>query len=272
MLEDFAVKKINWKSKIENVGEILAELNILPESVVFIDDNPRERDAIKDAFPDVRTLGSNPYLLRQILLWSPETQVTFITEESKNRTQMIQAKIAVESIKSKMSTEDFLNKIKLKASIFEIKGVDDPRFNRCFELLNKTNQFNTTGKRWSLDEIVKKLGGDFHIYSFDAQDIYSSYGLVGALVFEKENLNQMVMSCRVVGLGLELAALSAVLNSLKVKGIQNVSAITIQTEANLLSRNVYEKFGFTKINDQYWGLSLNNIPTPPSHITISHVD
>src|SRR5207237_6903915 len=89
-LEDFAVRKINWQPKADNVEAILAEVNLLPKSVVFIDDNPVERAGIEAAFPEMRVLGPNPYLWRRILLWSPETQVATITAESAARTAMVQ--------------------------------------------------------------------------------------------------------------------------------------------------------------------------------------
>ena len=92
-LEDFAAVKINWRPKAENIEEILAEVNLLPNSVVFIDDNPVERAAVKAAFPEIRVLGPNPYLWRRILLWSPETQVATITSESAARTEMVQKQV-----------------------------------------------------------------------------------------------------------------------------------------------------------------------------------
>src|SRR6185503_5897760 len=72
-LEDFAVIKINWQPKAANLEAMLREVNLLPKNVVFVDDNPVERESIKRAFPGIRTLGSYPYLWRRILLWSPET-------------------------------------------------------------------------------------------------------------------------------------------------------------------------------------------------------
>src|SRR5437762_11667216 len=89
-LEDFAVRKIKWQPKADNIEAILEEANLLPKSVVFVDDNPVERAAVKAAFPDIAGLGRNPYLWRRILLWAPETQVAAITTASAARTELVE--------------------------------------------------------------------------------------------------------------------------------------------------------------------------------------
>src|SRR6266853_747201 len=104
--------------------------------------------AIKAAFPDMRVLGPNPYLWRRILLWSPETQVATVTAESAARTEMVQKQVEREGQRKRLSREDFLGSLEVGASLSEIASTNDARFARALELINKTNQFNTTGKRW----------------------------------------------------------------------------------------------------------------------------
>ncbi len=81
-LDDFAVRKINFQSKAQNLAEIIREVNIRAENTVMVDDNPVERAAIQEQLPGVRVLGSHLYYLKRILLWSPETQQSVITQES----------------------------------------------------------------------------------------------------------------------------------------------------------------------------------------------
>ncbi len=81
-LSDFASIRINWEPKADNVAKVLEEVNLLPRSAVFIDDNPVERENVKSAFPDIRVLGASPYEFRRALLWASETQVATVTEES----------------------------------------------------------------------------------------------------------------------------------------------------------------------------------------------
>jgi HAD superfamily phosphatase (TIGR01681 family) len=88
-LDDFICPKINWNPKAENIREIMAEVGLTPKSVLFIDENPVEREAVKLAFPEMRVIGSNPFLTRRILLWSAETRISYLTDESKGRETMV---------------------------------------------------------------------------------------------------------------------------------------------------------------------------------------
>src|SRR6202011_3556979 len=145
-LDDFAVRKINWRAKADNFEEILDEVNLLSRNVVFVDDNPLERAEVRAAFPDIRVLGARPYHLKRVLLWASETQVPFVSSESSRRTQMVQSQIARERERKRVSREEFLGDLGIAAYLFDIRQQDDSKAWRAIELLNKTNQFNTTGK------------------------------------------------------------------------------------------------------------------------------
>ena len=199
-LDDFAVRKINWQPKADNVEAILAEVNLLPNSVVFIDDNPVERAAIKAAFPEMRVLGPNPYLWRRILLWAPETQVATITAESAARTEMVQKQVEREGQRKRLSRADFLASLEIRAALHEIASTSDGRFARTLELINKTNQFNTTGKRWNLQEFTGFFRDGGRCFVLDVTDCYTAYGIVGVLLASGNDIIQFVMSCRVVGM------------------------------------------------------------------------
>jgi FkbH-like protein len=149
LLEDFVSRKINWRTKVENLEEILQETNLLPGNVLFVDDNPVERASIQAAFPAVRAIGPEPLLWRRILLWSPETQVASISAESTARTAMVQAQVERETQRKHMSREEFLASLNVQLDLLEITTTEHPRFKRALELINKSNQYNTTGIRWS---------------------------------------------------------------------------------------------------------------------------
>ena len=150
--EDFAARRINWNPKSQSLAEIMAEVNVLPGNVLYIDDNPVEREAIRAAFPEVRVLGGTPLAWRRVLLWAAETQRAEVTAESARRTEMVQAQIQREQQRQAVRQEDFLPSLKLRMKLFRIGDVAHPGFARALELINKTNQFNTTGKRWTLGE------------------------------------------------------------------------------------------------------------------------
>ncbi len=107
-LEDFAAVKIDWTPKADKIDAILRTLHILPRQTLFIDDNPVERTMMLSMFPGMRALGKYPYYLKRILLWSPELQVPRITTESSERTGLLQAQMARESMRKEMSRDEFL--------------------------------------------------------------------------------------------------------------------------------------------------------------------
>jgi len=86
---------------------MISEANILPSSVVFIDDNPVERLSVLESLPGIRCIGSHPYTIRRTLLWSSETQVSSISNESANRTAMIKAQVERNDLEKKVSRGDF---------------------------------------------------------------------------------------------------------------------------------------------------------------------
>lgn len=269
-LEDFAVIKINWKPKVENIGEILREANLLPKNVLFVDDNPVERASVKRAFPEIRVLGSNPYSVRQTLLWAPELQGISITEESSRRTQMIQAQVKRESDKETMSRDEFLKSLSLRMKFLSIRDVSHPRFDRAFELLNKTNQFNTTGKRWTHAEVVALFaqGGEFQ--TFEVDDIYSNYGMVGVVVIENTTIAQWAMSCRVLGLDIETAAVREVVHALASRGAQTVNAEVVETASNYICRDLYAQCGF-QFDGTKWSVKIDDLHVSTgAHIAIEH--
>jgi FkbH-like protein len=267
-LDDFAVRRINWLPKAENVAAIIAEVNVLPRSVVFVDDNPVERAAVQAALPDIRVLGADQYYLRRILLWAPETQVPVVTAESAARTEMIQAAGARESTRQRLSRPEFLGTLGVRVRLFEIAATGHAAFPRAFELINKTNQFNTTGKRWTQEALRAALAAGTVLYAFEVEDRFSRYGLVGVVIAGGGRIEQMVMSCRVVGLDVEIAALAEVLRRLRAAGATSVTARLVETDANLLCRPLFGRCGFVAGADGAWTSAPGTTPPAPAHVSL----
>jgi FkbH-like protein len=247
-LEDFASVKISWNQKTESIRQILEETNILPSNVLFIDDNPVERAMVEEAFPEIRALGQDLYYIRRVLLWAPELQVASVSEESARRTEMIHAQVVRENNRNTLNREQFIDSLKVQVEEVMISSQESRDFARAFELLNKTNQFNTTGKRWSHEEAVRFFseGGFFH--AFKVKDRFTSYGLVGVLVVLENQIKQFVMSCRVFGLDIEHRVLKSVINGIKGP---IVFAEYVTTEKNHPCREIYQKSGFV-FEDDLW--------------------
>jgi FkbH-like protein len=266
-LEDFAVRKINWESKAENFGEVLRTVNILPRSAVYIDDNPVERAVIADAYPEVRLLGADPYLFKRILLWAPETQVPFISGESARRTEMVQQQAEREQVREAMSRPQFLASLQLRMRVERIGGAGDAGFERAFELINKTNQYNSTGARWRLEEVLASFAAGGFWLTFDVEDRFSNYGVVAVALLEAEEIVQFVMSCRVVGMEVELAAISLAAAALFGAGAAKLRARIVETDANFLVRGLYQAAGFTA-QDGVWVLVPEALRALPAHIEV----
>ena len=269
-LDDFAAVRINWRPKAENMREILAGMNLLPRNTVFIDDNPAEREAMRQAFPDMRILGRYPWYLRRILLWSSETQVAEVTGESGRRTEMMQAQFTRETNRAVMSDEQFLRDAAPKIRILPIEGSDHPRFGRVFELLNKTNQFNTTGRRWRIETFEEYFGNGGRMLAFEIDDRFTAYGLVGVVLFRSNHVEQWVMSCRVLGYQIEDAVMSIIVAKMREEQAGLVTGQLIHTDSNFPCRDLFRNCGFVEQSDAgHWVLAADTPIGIPGHITIT---
>lgn len=266
-LSDFAVRRIGWSPKAESLEAAIREVNLLPRNVVYIDDNPVERESIRAALPDVRVLGANPYEVRRVLLWAPEAQVAAITAESARRTEMIQAQAERETVRRRLSRDEFLATLDLKVAFSRLRSTDHRSFPRAFELLNKTNQFNTTGRRWKQEECRAAFEAGTTWHTFEVEDRFSRYGLVGVVIANGACIEQMVMSCRVIGLDVELAALSHVLAELRAGGAERATARFVETDVNLLCRDLFARCGFERSGDG-WSRALAPASAAPKHVRL----
>lgn len=242
--EDFMVPHINWKPKAENIAGILQALSLTPKSAVFVDDHPVERESVKATLPGIRVIGSNPFLTRRILMWSAETQLASRTEESKRREEMLEKQIQREHEKLHVSRETFLANLQCKVRLFELMDNSDPSFTRVSELVNKTNQFNTTSKRWDLPAYQAFWIAGGRVFAFSVSDRYTDYGLVGVIFARGSEIVQYVMSCRVLGMEIELAALNTVVLDVRSRGAGAIFGQVVPTSVNTPCRDVFVRCGF----------------------------
>lgn len=266
-MSSFVSPQINWETKSLNMETILFETNLLPKNVLYIDDNPAERDAMTSSFPDIRVLGANPYYLRRILLWSAELQQIQISDESDRRTEMVRHQIERENTKRKMTHDEFLATLDLKVAVSAVSSVTDARFPRMFELLNKTNQFNTTGQRWTYSAFLEQFAAGTTGVVLDVVDRFTNYGVVCVVLLANNIMLQFVMSCRVIGMGIETAAISLVEDQIRSLGFDTIMASTIETPANVLSRDLFAKAGYHQV-ERGWSRRLEAAISIPTHIAL----
>jgi FkbH-like protein len=265
-MDDFSIRVINWQPKPENMDIILRTTGLLSSNVVYIDDNPVEREAMAKSFPGMRVLGGNPITWRRILLWSSETQVARITPEAGRRTEMVRAQVEREEKRSRLSQDEFLASLETQVTFSMILGPDDAAFGRCLELINKTNQFNTTGIRWRQDEIVSAMLQGITMLSFTVKDRYVDYGLVGVMLLDGQGIRQFVMSCRVLGMGIETVAIAVATELMAQAGADTIFAAMHDTGKNQPCRNIYRHCGFLP-DAGGWKRATTPI-VKPEHVTI----
>ncbi len=273
-LSDFAVVKINFRTKAENLAEILQEVNLRPQNAVMIDDNPVERAAIQAGLPGMRVLGRHLYYLKRVLLWSAETQPRTLTEESGRKTEMVQAQLQRESVRKSLSHDEFLQTLQLRVTLSVIHDTRDLNMNRALELLNKTNQFNTTGQRYTLEECHEHFRAGRELHVIQAEDRFTHYGLIGAAWVQQNCVQHIVMSCRALGLGIEDTFLASIANRLVRQNNRMLYGQLLITAANTACRTFYSRNGFTQVpaSPDLWGRSLTSYLVPPAHVSLTVSD
>lgn len=262
----FSVMKINRSDKTENMKEILSVVNLQPENVLFIDDNPVERENMRLAYPAIRCIGRDPHLMRWQLLWAPETQVVSITSESANRSEMVAGQLKRENLRSTLTREEFLSSLGLKVKMRNINDYKGASFKRAVELINKTNQFNTTGQRWKPEELRGFIDSGGRMYAFECTDKFTVYGIICIVLVANYRVVQMVLSCRVFGLG-ATAAILALLIGYEGWATRLVELDYQSTGRNQFSLDDLKSLGFKHL-DSVLQVDSVSVSTIPSHIEI----
>jgi FkbH-like protein len=225
---NFVGIKINWSAKSENMRELLSITNILPSNVLFIDDNPVERQMMHEVFPDMLIMGKYMFYAKHVLHNSHFTNVDHVTNESIKRTELVKSSVQSRNFISKNND---LKSLKIKALVSEINAREaDASFVRSIELINKTNQFNINGLRIEESNLLNMLDDGGHLYSIRVADKFSDHGIVGSIITNKNNVVvTFVISCRVLGLNIENFFINQVCKSL---GLQGIYIHTVKTDKN----------------------------------------
>jgi len=218
---EFVCFELNWRDKWENLLELQQKLNIGMDSIAFIDDNQFEREQMKAMLPEVRVYDQNVF---EQLLYQPEFQPEFITEESKNRTKFYAAENQRKQAQNTTARDEFLNQCRFKINVDKMQPYE---VDRVTELIQRTNQLNTSIKRYTKDQIIS-LGQDqsCDIFAVNVSDKFGDYGLVGVCIsFRRDEIYEidtLLFSCRVIGKGVEDYTLTSVLNHAETENFEKV--------------------------------------------------
>jgi len=247
---NFVSVKINWNDKVKNLQEIAKELNIGLDSLVFIDDDKTNRELVKELLPEVFVLElpEDPceYVtsLEKLKIFNSFS----ITKEDLEKREMYLTERKRDELKSEsINLESFLEKLELKITIFNVKEED---ISRVSQLTQKTNQFNLTTKRYTEEDINFFLKNkEYLLKLIKVDDKFGDYGTTGLAIIktidpQKWELDNFLLSCRIIGKNIEFVFLQDIINEGKKKGIKQLIAKFIPTEKNALASNFLNEVGF----------------------------
>jgi FkbH-like protein len=248
-LDDFVTHRINWNDKVDNIRSIAEELGFAPETFLFIDDNPVERERVRQRLPEVEVWGEDLFALRRALLDDPRLQVARVTEESAKRTELVKAQLDRQRLQAdSIDEKTYLASLQIKTRIE--RAAADAKFDRIEELFRRTTQFNATGRLFAVPELQRLASSaGAAVFSLHVSDRFADHGLVGAAVLEGNEITGLVMSCRVLGMGIEHEFVRHVVDA---GGADRVVARIVPTARNIPVRNIYRDNGFILDNDGIW--------------------
>ena len=244
--DSFATWRINWKDKASNIREIADELNIGLDSLVFADDSPSERELIRQALPMVAVpeFPSQPYELIPFYKDLVENyfRVFTLTDEDKVKTEQYKANaLRARSKESFTDLESFIRSLDIRMKIEPANGFNIPRI---AQMTQKTNQFNLTTKRYTESDIKQRLEDGWKVYCMSVSDRFGDYGITGCIIIDGQEIDSLLMSCRVLGKGIESAFLKTVMGMLKSDGYGTLNASFIPTAKNKQVNDFYDRCGF----------------------------
>jgi FkbH-like protein len=270
----FAVLRINWNDKAQNLREIAAELNIGVEALAFLDDSPIERKWIRSQLPEatVIDLPDDPMAYASALRESPAFERLSTSAEDRERGHYYAGqRLRTELKQSTASLEEFYRSLLLEVDVSLLTPQD---MTRVAQLTQKTNQFNLTTRRYNEQQIGKMAAGaDWRVYTVRVRDRFGDNGLVGVAITHLQGrvceIDTFLLSCRVIGRTVETALLATIAEQARLEGAQRLVGSFLPTKKNAPAGDFYRSHGFTCIanedSEPTWEVDLTSWETtsPP---------
>jgi FkbH-like protein len=247
--EHFSALRINWKNKAENLAAIAEELNIGLDSLVFFDDNPVERELVRQILPEVLTveLPRDASQYRATLEELTDFELLAVTKEDEQRAGQYQANRRRQALeRSSGSLDAYLRSLEIRA---RVAPATPHHVTRLVQMFNKTNQFNATTRRYQTPEMERFLGSPaHHVYVLDVADRFGDHGLVGAAIVAEEagawRIDSVLLSCRAMGLSVETVLLKRIHDDARGRGVARLVGEFIPTKKNGPTADFYSRHGF----------------------------
>ena len=269
-LEDFSVFKANWNPKPENIREIAVELNIGLESMVFIDDNPAERALVADQLPEVQVpeVGTDVSRFAEVLERERYFEVDKVVQDDLNRSAYYDSNAQRSTYQAGFrDCGEFLASLEMSADIGPFAPV---YLERITQLINKTNQFNLTTRRYT-DAEVEDIARNpaFVTLCGRLTDRFGDNGLVSVLIGRASDntveVDLWLMSCRVLSRELEFAMFDALVEQCQARGISRIVGVYIPSKKNNMVAGHYAGLGFTRAGGTSEGRELWHYDVPQTY-------
>lgn len=263
-LEDISVFVANWEDKASNIRLIQETLNIGMDSMVFLDDNPFERNLVRQMIPEIEVpeLPEDPALYLGFLQQCNYFDTVSYAGESADRTKQYQAEFARKKLEhSYTSIEDYLKSLDM---VGEAKPFTPLRYARIAQLTQRSNQFNLRTVRYTEDEIAR-VAEDEHYLTlyYTLKDKFGDHGLVGVVIMEKTEgqelfIDTWLMSCRVLKRGMEEFMVNGMFQAAREHGFTAVNGEYIPTPKNKMVKDIYPTMGFLETGENRYRLAVED--------------
>jgi FkbH-like protein len=270
-LEDISVFKANWDNKADNIRQIQSILNIGFDSMVFLDDNPFERNIVRENIPGicVPELPEDPADYLEYLYALNLFETVSFSNEDAERTKLYQTEAERVKVYQKFANEDdFLKNLEMHSSIERFNKFNTPRI---AQLSQRSNQFNLRTIRYTEADIERiSNSNDYVTFAFSLKDRFGDNGLICVVILQKESqetlfIDTWFMSCRVLKRGMESFVLNTIVAFAKENRFFTLKGEYIPTAKNDLVKNHYLNLGFA-FRDDFWRLDMQSYTPKATHI------
>lgn len=276
-LDDISVFVANWENKADNIRTIQSILNIGFDSMVFLDDNPFERNMVRENVPGVTVpeLPEDPSEYLEFLYSQNLFETASYSSADKDRTKQYQVEAQRVSSAKKFTNEaDFLRSLEM---VSEVSGFTSFNTPRVAQLSQRSNQFNLRTIRYTEDQITaiekdsKQKG-----FAFTLEDKFGDNGLIAVVILQEKDsetlfIDTWFMSCRVLKRGMENFTLNTIVEFAKANGYKKIIGEYLPTAKNSMVAEHYPSLGFTKLDGTettQWELDVENYQKKECYINI----
>jgi len=262
-LDDIAVFVANWDNKADNIRYIQSVLNIGFDSMVYLDDNPFERNMVRENISGILVpeLPPDPADYLEFLYNLNLFETISYSSGDKDRTQQYQLEAQRVFTQKKFTNEaDFLQSLGMISIVEGFTKFNTPR---VAQLSQRSNQFNLRTIRYTEGDINKlSKDPDYHCFSFTLEDKFGDNGLICIIIMQNKDHNNLfidtwLMSCRVLKRGMENFTLNTIVEYAKTKGYKKIIGEYLPTVKNLMVADHYPTLGFEPLNENRWVLDVD---------------